>query len=48
VLQQFPRASHYVFTFILRNRKEIGFAQTQAGKVLVQAAEVYNSYIELR
>jgi hypothetical protein len=48
VLQQFPRAPFYVFTFILSNRKELGFIQAQPGKVLVQAATIYNSYIELR
>ena len=48
VLRQFPRTSFYVFTFILSNRKEMGFIQAQAGRVLVQAATVYNSYIELR
>ncbi len=48
VLQQFPRASFYVFTFMLYNRKELTVLQAQAGRVLVQAAAVYNSYIELR
>ena len=48
VLRQFPRTPFYVFTFILSNRKEIGFIQAQTGKVLVQAAAVHNSYIELR
>ena len=48
VLQQFPRGPYYVFTFILHNRKEIGIAQAPAARILVQAAEVYNSYIELR
>ncbi len=46
--QQFPRVSSYVFTFILFNRKEISLLQSQTGKVLVQAAEVHNCYIQLR
>ncbi len=48
LLQQFPRASYYVFTFILFNRKEISVLQSQTGRVLVQAAEVHNCYIQLR
>ncbi len=48
VLRQFPRVPFYVFTFILFNRKEMVFLQSQAGRVLVQAAAVHNSYVELR
>lgn len=48
LLQQFPRVSSCVFTFILFNRKEISLLQSQTGKVLVQAAEVHNCYIQLR
>jgi hypothetical protein len=48
VLAQFPRTSFYVFTFVLSNRTEMVSVQAQTGKVLVQAAEIYNSYIELR
>jgi hypothetical protein len=47
VLRQFPMPSHYVFTFILFNKREIGVNQVQGGKVLVQSAAVYNSYIQL-
>ncbi len=46
--QQYPRSSYYVFTFILFNRKEIVVLQSQTGKVLVQAADVHNCYVELR
>lgn len=48
VLRQFPRAPFYVFTFMLFNRKEMVFLQSRAGKVLVQAAAVHNSYVEIR
>jgi hypothetical protein len=48
VLAQLPRTPYYVFTFVLSNRTEMVSAQAQMGKVLVQAAEIYNSYIELR
>ncbi len=48
LLQQFPRVSSYVFTFILFNRKEISLPQSRTGTVLVQAAEVHNCYIQLR
>ncbi len=48
VLRQFPRGSFYVFTFVLFNRKELVSVQAQSGRALIQAAEVYNSYIELR
>jgi hypothetical protein len=47
VLRQFPVPSHYVFTFILFNKREIGITQARGGKVLVQSATVYNSYIQL-
>lgn len=48
VLRQFPRGSFFVFTFILFNRKELVVLQSQTGRVLVQAAEVHNCYVELR
>ncbi len=46
--QRFPFTSSYVFTFILFNRKEIVVLQYPTGRVLVQAADVYNCYVELR
>jgi hypothetical protein len=48
ILRQLPRDPYFVFTFILSNRKELTIIQGQTGKVLVQAASVYSSYIELR
>ena len=48
LLRQLPQKGTFVFTFILSNRKEITGTQSKGGRVLVQAASVYNSYIELR
>jgi hypothetical protein len=48
VLAQFDRRPYFVFTFVLSNRTEIVSVQAQTGKILVQAADIYNSYIELR
>jgi hypothetical protein len=39
---------YYVFTFVLAKRVENVTLQQFPGKVLVQAASVYNSYVELR
>jgi hypothetical protein len=48
LLRQLPRASRfYLFTFILANRNDTIVLQQVAGKVVVQAASVYNSYVEL-
>ena len=38
----------YVFTFVLENRKESEQVSGFNNQVLVQAASVYNSYVELR
>jgi hypothetical protein len=48
LLRQLPQKGTFVFTFILSNRKEISSVHSKVGRVLVQAASVYNSYIELR
>jgi hypothetical protein len=48
VLKQFPQGRWFVFTFILSNRKVATLVQNTAGGVLIQAADIYNSYIELR
>ena len=48
MLRQFPRGPFFVFTFILSNRQELTAVQRIAGKILIQAASVYNSYVELR
>jgi hypothetical protein len=47
LLRQLPRRQDFVFTFILSNRREANVVQSQGGRVLVQAASVYNSYIQL-
>ena len=38
----------YVFTFILSNRKEMTVVQQYTGKILVQAASIYNTHVSLR
>ena len=38
----------YVFTFVLANRRETDAVSGFAGQILVQAASVYNSYVELQ
>jgi hypothetical protein len=48
MLHQFPRGPFFVFTFILSNRQELTAIQGTVGKILVQAASVSNSYVELR
>lgn len=48
LLRQLPLKGTFVFTFILSNRKEFTGTQSKGGRLLVQAASVYNSYIELR
>lgn len=47
VLQALPRGS-YVFTFVRANRRETERITGFSGPVLVQAASVYNSYVELQ
>jgi hypothetical protein len=47
LLRQLPRRQDFVFTFILSNRRDASVVQSQGGRVLVQAASVYNSYIQL-
>jgi hypothetical protein len=47
VLALLPPGRHFVFSFIAANRQEITVGQYQ-GKVLVQAAAVYNIYVELK
>lgn len=49
LLRQLPAyQKHFVFTFLLAQRQENVVVQQYSGKILVQAAAVYNSYIELR
>ena len=48
VLQLLPEDhQQYVFSFILSNRTEIPAVSGYSGKVLVQAAVVYNSFVQL-
>jgi hypothetical protein len=49
LIRELPRQHpYYVFTFVLANRVDTVELQQFAGKVMVQAASVYNSYVELR
>ncbi len=49
VLQLLPsRFRYYVFTFVLSSRNESTVVGGFQGRVLVQAASMYNSYVELR
>ncbi len=48
LLRELPAVWRYVFTFILANRKESVVIPQYDGKILVQVASVYNSYVELR
>ena len=48
LLRQLPRTSrYYLFTFILANRNDTIVLQQFTGKVVAQAASIYNSYVEL-
>ena len=48
LLSQLPLRRDFVFTFILSNRKETTVVQQYSGKILVQAASIYNTYVSLR
>jgi hypothetical protein len=49
LLQVLPREQHlFVFTFILANRHDRLMVGQFSGKILVQAASVYNSYVQLQ
>jgi len=49
LLESLPRLKrYYVFTFILANRSGADITQPLSGKVLAQAADVYNSFVEIR
>jgi hypothetical protein len=48
LLAMLPAQRYFVLTFILSNRKEISVSQPATGTIMVQAASVYNSYVELR
>ena len=49
LLRELPgQHPYYVFTFVLANRLENVTLEQFTGRVMVQAASVYNSYVELR
>lgn len=48
LLSQLPKHTRYVLTFILANKREGQVTQPLPGKVFVQAASVYNTFVELR
>jgi hypothetical protein len=43
-----PQHRYFVFTFVLENRVDTMVLQQYQGRVMVRAASVYNSYVELR
>ena len=48
LLTQLPSGTTFVLTFVLANKVESQILQPVSGKIMAQAAFVYNSYIELR
>jgi len=48
LLTLLPSHTTFVLTFVLANRKETLILQPVSGKILAQAAFVYNTFIELR
>lgn len=48
ILQALPRERFYVMTFMLANRSRSEVIDGYGERVLVQAASVYNSYVEIR
>jgi hypothetical protein len=44
ILALLPKGKDFVFTFVLANRKEVKVPR-YSGKVLLQAASIYNSYV---
>lgn len=48
ILRQLPGNPYFIFTFILSNKREVTILSGQTRIVLVQAASVYSSYIELQ
>ena len=47
LLALLPQARNYVFTFIIANRSERLLGQQLQDRTLVQAASVYNSYVQI-
>ena len=48
VLQLLPQVRNFVFTFILANRSDRLLGGQPKDRILVQAASVYNSYVQLQ
>jgi hypothetical protein len=49
ILQQLPANRFYLLTFVLSNKKEVPVMQQHfTGKIFVQAASVYTTYVEIR
>ncbi len=48
LLAMLPAQRYFVLTFILANKKETSVSQPASGTILVQAASVHNSYVEVR
>jgi len=46
ILALLPKSQHFVFTFVLNNRKEVTVTG-YSWRVLVQASSVYNSFVEV-
>jgi hypothetical protein len=48
VMAMFPAQRYFVLTFVLSNRKEVQFNGAASATLLVQAASVYNSFVEVQ
>jgi hypothetical protein len=48
VMAMFPAQRYFVLTFVLSNRKEVQFGGSASATLLVQAASVYNSFVEVQ
>jgi hypothetical protein len=48
LVRQLPKRQDFVFTFILSNRREISLTQASRGRILVQAASVFSTYIQIQ
>jgi hypothetical protein len=48
LLAMLPANRYFILTFVLANRTTLDVAQPAGGKLLVQAASVYNCYVEVQ
>ena len=48
LVRQLPKRHDFVLTFILSNRREISLTQASRGRILVQAASVFSTYIQIQ